>query len=108
MSSNSECEIVQVTVDTWYYLLETSQSNLFDNWREMALCQGPFASEAQATEHLRYHHSNPGGHCVLALEPGEPDLDLDKDPVLKEAIEDAVAPDPRCGCPACQDIAASQ
>lgn len=101
MSTNRECEIVQITPDTWYYLLETAQSALFDNWREMALCHGPFPGEVHATEHLRAHQPNPGGHTVLALEPDQASVDLDDDPLLQDAIEEAIAPDPRCCCWAC-------
>lgn len=65
MSTNSECEFIEVQPGIWYYVLEDMMApkNAFD-WREFAQAYGPFYTFEQADQHLRRNHANPGGHTV--------------------------------------------
>lgn len=62
MSTNSECEFVEVKPNEWYYILEHTHApqNSWD-WREYASCWGPFSTVDEAVGHLGKHHANPGG-----------------------------------------------
>lgn len=90
MSTNSECLILQVRKDQWFYVLEDRDApkNAWD-WREYARGYGPFPTEEAAQEHLRNCHPNPGGSCTAPLPPGVDELDLAADSVLKRLIEEA-------------------
>ena len=90
MSTNSECLIIQVRPDQWYYILEdyNAPKNAWD-WREYATSYGPFVSEEAADEHLADNHANPGGSTTMRLEEGVTELNLEKDSVLKKLIESA-------------------
>ena len=91
MSTNSECLIVQVRTDQWYYVLEhrNAPKDAWD-WREYADAYGPFATEEQANEHLFRNHANPGGTITEMLPAGRTELDLSEDNTLRELI--AAAP----------------
>lgn len=90
MSTNSECLIVQVKADQWFYVLEdrSAPKNAWD-WREFASAYGPFPTEDAANEHLRKNHANPGGSCTEFLPEGIAELDLSDDEVLRKLIEAA-------------------
>lgn len=96
MSTNSECLFIEIERGKWFYILEdySAPKNAWD-WREHASCYGPFASEAEADQHLCDSHASPGGACIAALGEGEERVDIEKDPVLKGLIEGAHAPRPR-------------
>ena len=90
MSTNSECGIVEVRTNAWYYLLEDRHApqNAWD-WREHAQAYGPFNTADAAVEHLRRNHANPGGYWTSPLPPGKPALDLTDDAVLQRLISEA-------------------
>lgn len=90
MSTNSNCLILQVKPDQWFYVLEdrNAPKNAWD-WREYATGYGPFPTEEAAEQHLRDFHPNPGGSCTEYLAPGVTELDLTEDTVLRSLIEAA-------------------
>lgn len=90
MSTNSECEFIQVEPTKWFYILEdySAPKNAWD-WREHATCYGPFPTEDAADAHLRRNHANPGGATVSELPPGVTSLDLTKDETLARLIKEA-------------------
>ena len=98
MSTNSNCDVIEVNRGTWYYLLEDSNApkNAWD-WREHARAYGPFKGIPETLAHLGENHPNPGGYSVRGLPVGAPDLDLAKSPVLRTLIENAIAPTPKRG-----------
>lgn len=80
MSTNNECEFVEVKPGKWYYVLEdySAPKNAWD-WREYATAYGPFKTEEAAATHLQRNHANPGGSFTLEYEEGfEPDSTLAK------------------------------
>lgn len=96
MSTGLNREILQVTPDKWYYIIEdyNAPKNSWD-WREYAGAYGPFPTEMAAREHLDRFQANPGGYSVEALganvdrlhyeEPGHKDYDK----VLVQLISEA-------------------
>lgn len=90
MSTNSECLILQVQPNQWFYVLEhrDAPNNAWD-WREHASAYGPFPSEETAEKHLFDNHANPGGSQTQYLAPGVDKLDLSDDKVLQDLIEAA-------------------
>jgi hypothetical protein len=94
MSTNSECEFIQVKGDEWFYVLEHYRCDDEDDdgwydhgdWRLNATAYGPFASQEKADEHLDEKHPNPGGSSTQALPDGVDELDLSKDPMLERLI----------------------
>jgi hypothetical protein len=92
MSTNSNCLLLQVRTDQWFYVLEHRHApqNAWD-WREHASAYGPFSSEEEAIQHLRDNHANPGGSSTSALPDGVTELDLSGDEVLQKLIQDARA-----------------
>ena len=93
MSTNSECSIIEVSTNKWFYILEdyNAPKNAWD-WREHASAYGPFPSEEAAIKHLDDNHANPGGFGTSPLPQGVTTRDLDKDATLKALIEGASAP----------------
>lgn len=93
MSTGCKCSKIEVATDKWYYLLEdrNAPKNAWD-WRDHATAYGPFPTDEAADQHLSDNHPNPGGSSTIKLPAGEVSLDLEKDPVLKQLIETAVAP----------------
>lgn len=90
MSTNSNCEIIQVKPAEWYYILEHRHApkDAWD-WRVHASAYGPFESEDQAFEHLRKNHANPGGHWTIELPPGVLEKDLSDDELIRKLIAEA-------------------
>ncbi len=90
MSTNSNCEIIEIKTGKWYYILEdyNAPKNAWD-WRDYATAYGPFRDEAAALEHLDQNHANPGGYSTSRLPMGTPELDLSKDATLARLIESA-------------------
>ncbi len=93
MSTNSECQIIEIKKDQWFYILEDgdARKNAWD-WRVDATAYGPFENAESAKTYLLDNHCNPGGWSESPLAEGEAGLDLEKDSVLKKLIEVAVAP----------------
>lgn len=91
MSTNSECQILEVAKGKWFYILEDRHApkGAWD-WREHARGYGPFDSEEKAEGHLRDNHPNPGGHWTEPLPEGVTERDMSDDQVLKDLI--AAAP----------------
>ena len=87
MSTNSECQFIEVKPNEWFYLLEheNAPENSSD-WRESATAYGPFLAFENAERHLRGNHANPGGFSKLPYKAG---FDLSKDPVLEKLIKQA-------------------
>ena len=85
MSTNSECEFIEVEPGEWYYVLEHihAPKNAWD-WREFASACGPFATLDLAREHLRTHHANPGGYSTQEYVDG-----FTPDEVLAELLKEA-------------------
>jgi hypothetical protein len=83
MSTNNECLFFQWEEDKWYYLLEdyNAPKNAWD-WRDHAVCYGPFATQEKADADLTNNHANPGGACHSP----SPDK---TDPVLIEHVKNA-------------------
>ncbi len=93
MSTNSECQFIEIERGRWYYLLEDSDApKNAPDWREHAAAYGPFSSEEKAEEHLDRNHANPGGYSVMPLAPGVEKIDLEADETLKGLIERAQSP----------------
>lgn len=90
MSTNSECLFVQTKPNEWFYVLEqrSAPKNAWD-WREYADAYGPFATEDEASEHLRNNHANPGGSCTEPLPEGVLERNMDDDNVLRDLIAEA-------------------
>lgn len=90
MSTNSNCEIIQVKPAEWYYILEHTfaPKNAWD-WREHASAYGPFPDEEKALEHLIRNHANPGGYCTTELPPGVLEMDLSNDELARKLIAEA-------------------
>ncbi len=63
MSSNLNCEFIEISPKTWYYILEDSDApkNAWD-WFEYASAHGPFITFEKAQDHLHKNNSNPGGY----------------------------------------------
>lgn len=93
MSTNNECQFIEIKKGQWYYILEryNAPKNAWD-WREHASCYGPFPSLDAAQNHLSNNHANPGSYGISELADGEAEPDLSKDEVLKDLIENAEAP----------------
>lgn len=97
MSTNSECQFIEIKKGQWYYILENHNApkNAWD-WREYASCYGPFPSLDAAEKHLSDNHANPGGACIIELADGESERDLSMmSEVLRKLIENALAPSSR-------------
>lgn len=99
MSTNSQCLILQVQPNQWFYVLEhrDAPKNAWD-WREHASAYGPFPSEEAAEKHLFDNHANPGGSQTLYLVPGADKLDLRDDKVLRDLLEAAPRNTRRTAC----------
>jgi hypothetical protein len=93
MSTNSNCEFIQVKTDKWFYVLEdyNAPKNAWD-WREYAVAYGPFGTEDKAHDHLDNNHANPGGWNVKSLPEGVSELDISKDEILTRLIAEARSP----------------
>jgi hypothetical protein len=86
MSTNLNCEFVEIEPSKWYYLLEDWDApKMAWDWYEYATAYGPFASQEKAREHLQRHHANPGGWGVCPFQEG-----FELKGTLKELIEKAV------------------
>jgi hypothetical protein len=86
MSTNSECDFIEIAPGKWYYVLEDydAPKNSFD-WREHASCFGPFRTEEAADAHLRDNHANPGGSCSCPYEDG-----YKMDEVMEKLVKSAI------------------
>jgi hypothetical protein len=93
MSTNSECDFIEIKKNVWYYILENydAPKNAWD-WREYATCYGPFSSFDIANKYLSDNHANPGGYSMNELGKNDPDVNLEKDSTLKKLIENACSP----------------
>lgn len=96
MSTNCECQFLQVEQDKWYYILERDhvRGNMGD-WRDNADCYGPFKVLDAAEKHLGDNHANPGGWWTQELAAGVDKRDLSTDDVLRGLIEGARSPTTR-------------
>lgn len=75
MSTNSECDFIEVKPGEWWYLLEDydAPKNSWD-WREHSTAYGPFKTYEVAHRHLSDNHANPGGHSETPYQEGyQPD-----------------------------------
>lgn len=70
MSTNSECQFIEVEPGKWFYALEDYDSPRNSYWLEHATAYGPFATEEEAIKHLRDNHANPGGHSSMSYHEG--------------------------------------
>jgi hypothetical protein len=84
MSTNSECLFFRWSTG-WFYTLEdwNSPAGSFD-WCEEANSFGPFKRLAEAEEHLRRNHANPGS----SYHTEDPD---EGDPVLVKLVANAMS-----------------
>ncbi len=90
MSTNSNCELLEITPGQWFYVLEDggAPKNAWD-WREYAQAYGPFPTSEEAHKHLRDNHANPGGHYKVPYVDG---FTTDGDEVLQKLITEATSP----------------
>ena len=93
MSTGLECEFVEYTPGTWYYVLQYKfPSAQEEDWWDYAHAFGPFASYDAAWDHLRRTQPNPGGHLYSEYDPQYMGLET-----LRNLIAEAEDPqqDPR-------------
>lgn len=85
MSTGCECWFIEWEPGRWFYILEhmNAPKNAWD-WREHATAWGPFATEEEASAHLRLYHANPGGSSIDSYRP-----DRQSDEVLDRLIAEA-------------------
>lgn len=90
MSTNSNCDFIEVKKGEWFYVLEhrNAPKNAWD-WHEHATAYGPFSTESEAERHLAENHPNPGGSCSSSLPEGQNEARLSQ--TLARLIEEARA-----------------
>ena len=88
MSTNNECEFIEVQPGVWYYILEDygAPKNAWD-WRDDAEAYGPFDTFEAAYEHLGNNHANPGGFSRIHYTEGRK-----SDETEQKLIDSAVSP----------------
>jgi len=88
MSSGLNCEYIEISPKTWYYILEDSDAPKNSwNWFEYASACGPFVSFDKAQDHLHENHSNPGGYNKYSYEK-----DFVPNESIRKLLDDAIKP----------------
>jgi len=96
MSTNSECDFIEVEPNVWYYFLEdyNAPRNAWD-WLEYACAYGPFTSFEAAHKDLGDNHANPGGYGMQPYDKEKPYVTCDQvTRLIKECNERAKAAPP--------------
>ena len=67
MSTGLNCQMLKnPKTGEWFYVLQSFSCPAFANdWRDYSRATGPFASEAEADEHLGKNEANPGGYTIV-------------------------------------------
>ena len=87
MSTGLECQFIEPTPNSWYYILQDpSCPRCAWDWREYATAHGPFPSREAASENLSRNHANPGGFTVIR------NADFRMDEVVEKLIATAWEP----------------
>lgn len=88
-STNSECELIEVTPGEWWYFLEQrwGDEERWGDWQNDMTCGGPYESYEDCWEGLRENHANPGGHNQIAFPQSKDYLDERYIKAIAEAKE---------------------